>query len=63
MVPGARSKFGAPMFELQVFRKIEESACATLLGLFGTPSSHSASPPVICRPHIDSGPGELRKYL
>jgi len=38
------SKFGAPMFEHEVFRK--QMYCTevlvTLLGLFGTPRSHSA---------------------
>jgi len=47
MVPGARSKFVAPMFEPEVFRKqmycIEESIVA-LLRVFGA--------------HIDSVPGE-----
>ena len=37
MAPGARSKFGAPMFEPEVFRK--QMYCTevlvTLLGLFG----------------------------
>jgi len=42
MAAGARSKFGAPMFEPEVFRKqmycIEESSLlVTLLGLFGAP--------------------------
>jgi len=54
MTPGARSKFGSPMFEPEVFRKqmycIEEFV--TLLGLFGAPA-------VIRRPHIDSAHGEL----
>jgi len=49
MALGAKNKFGAPMFEAEVFRKqiycIEEGTC-TLLGLFG--ASHS-----------DSVPGEL----
>ena len=31
-----------------------------LLGLFGTPRSHSAPSAVIWRPHSDSAPGELR---
>jgi len=47
MVPGAKNKFGAPMFEPEVFRKqmycIEESAC-DILGLFGAPKSISAPP-------------------
>jgi len=49
MAPGARSKFGAPMFEAQLFRKqiycIEESTC----DIFGT----------FQRPSSDSAPGEL----
>jgi len=42
MAPGARIKFGAPMFEPEVFRKqmccIEESTCDTV-GIFGAPRS------------------------
>ena len=49
MAPGARNKFGAPVFESKVFRKqlycIEESIC-------GIPRSFR-------RPHSDSLPGEL----
>jgi len=49
MAPGARSNFGAPMFELEVFRKqmycIEESTC-DIVGTFR-------------RPHSDLAPGEL----
>jgi len=49
MAPGARSKFGAPMFEPEVFRKqiycIEESTC----DIDGT----------FARPRSDSAPGEL----
>jgi len=44
MAPGARSKFGAPMFAPEVFRK--QMYCievlVILLGLFGAPRSHSA---------------------
>jgi len=40
MAPGARSKFGAPMFEPEVFRKqmcgIEESTC-DIVRVFGVP--------------------------
>ena len=55
MAPRARSKFGAPMFEADVFRKqmycIEESRLlVTLLGLFGAPCNHSTSPAFIWRP-------------
>jgi len=50
MASGARSKFGAPMFEAEVFRKqiycIEESTCDTV-GTFW-------------RPHSNLAPGELR---
>jgi len=50
MAPGARSKFGVPMFEIEVFRKqmycIEE-IFVILLGVFGAPSSHLAPPTVI----------------
>jgi len=41
MASGARSKFGAPMFETELFRK--QMYCiavlVTLLGLFGAPLS------------------------
>jgi len=54
MAPGARSKYGAPMFEPEVFQKqihcIEESSLlVTLLGLFSAPSSDSA-PGELCPP-------------
>jgi len=55
MAPGARSKFGAPMFKFGVFRKQMhwiEVLLVTLLGLFGAPT-------IICRPYSDSVPGEL----
>jgi len=45
MAPGARSKFGALMFEPEVFRKqmhcIEESTC-DIVGTFRCPHSESA---------------------
>jgi len=60
MAPGARSKFGAPMFETEVFRKqmycIEECTC-DIVGTFWLPRSHSAPPAVTWRPHSDSAPG------
>jgi len=41
MLPGARSKVGAPVFEPEVFRKqircIEENTCDILLELFDAP--------------------------
>jgi len=55
MAPGARSKFGALMFEPEEFRKqmycIEESACDIV--------DFPSPPAVIRRPHSDSAPGEL----
>ena len=52
MAPGARSKFGAPMFEPEVFR--QQMYCIevllTLLGLFVVPRSHSA-PGELCPLH------------
>jgi len=58
MAPGARSKFGAPMFEPELFRKqmycTEESTCDS--GTFWCP-------PVIWRPHSDSAPGKLYPSL
>jgi len=45
MGPGAKSKFGATMFEPEAFRKqmycTEESTCG-ILGTFRDPCSHSA---------------------
>ena len=45
MAPGARWKFGAPMFEFDVFRKqmycIEGSTCG-IVGTFRRPNSDSA---------------------
>ena len=55
MAPGARSKFGAPMFEPEVFRKqmhcIEESACDIVRPLWG-PHNHSAPRTVFQRPRV-----------
>jgi len=55
MVPGERSKFDAPMFEAEIFRKkmyCNEKVLVTLLRLL---APHA----VIWRPHSDSAPGEL----
>ena len=45
MALGARSKFGGPVFETQVFQKqmccIEESTC-DVVGIFRVPSQSSA---------------------
>jgi len=45
MAPGARSKFGAPMFATEVFRKqmycIEECTC-DIVGTFRHPESFGA---------------------
>jgi len=59
MAPGARSKFGTPMFEPEIFRKhiscIEESTC-DIVGTFRHPSQSFGaqqsfgSPTVIGRP-------------
>jgi len=50
MVPGERNKFGAPMFEPELFQKqmysIEESNCDIVR--------------IFWQPHNDSAPGELR---
>ena len=47
MAPGARSKFGAPMFEPEVFRKqmycTEESTC-DIVETFRRPRSDLATP-------------------
>ena len=55
MARGTRSKFGAPIFEPEVFRKqmywIEESTY-DIVGTFRRPHSHSARPAVIRRPGI-----------
>jgi len=61
MAPGARSKFGATVFEHEVFRK--QMYCievlVTFLGLFGTPQSFGGLI-VIWRPG-NCGP-PLRRY-
>jgi len=47
MAPGAISKFDAPMFEPEGISKANmllKKVLATLLGLFGAPSSDLASP-------------------
>ena len=55
MVPGARSKFGTPMFEPDVIRKqmhcIEESAC-DIVGTFWRPRNDSAPIAVFQRPRV-----------
>jgi len=47
MTPGARSKFGAPIFDPEVFQKqmyfIEESTC-DIVGTFRLPRIHSVHP-------------------
>jgi len=57
MAPGARSKFSAPTFENEVFRKqiycIEESTC-DIVGTFRRPLQTFGAP------HSDSAPGDLR---
>jgi len=59
MAPGARSKFGAPIFEPEVFRKqmycIEECTC-DIIGIFWRPRSHSP-PRSIQRPRVIRRPG------
>ena len=53
MAPGARSKFGAPMFEPEDFRKqmycTEESTC-DIVGTFRRPPQSFSAPVVIWRP-------------
>jgi len=54
MAPGARSKFGAPMFEPEVFGSkctVLRKVLVTLLGLFGAPHSDSA-PGELCSPYL-----------
>jgi len=52
MAPGARSKFGAPVFKLEVFRKqkyrIEESSCA-IADTFRRPPAVIRRPPIVIR--------------
>jgi len=59
---GARSKFGAPMFEPEIFRKqtycIEESA-SEIVGTFRRPPQSFSVPAMILHPHSDSAAGEL----
>jgi len=53
MAPGTRSKFGAPIFEPEVFRKkiccIEENTC-DIVGTFRRPPQSFGTPIVIRRP-------------
>jgi len=54
MAPGARNKFAAHMFELEVFRKKMKAYCfekvlMTLFGTFWSPCSDS-SPGELCPP-------------
>ena len=63
MASGVRNKFGAPMFEPEVFLRkqmycIEESTC-DIVGTSQRPHSGLAPPAVIRRPRNDSAPGEL----
>ena len=47
MAPGARTKFGAHIFEPEVFRKqctALKNVRVTLLGRYGAPRNHSAPP-------------------
>jgi len=65
MAPGARSKFGAAVFEPEVFQK--QMYCievlVTFLGLFGTPQSFGALR-VIWRPgNCGPCPPSLRPWL
>ena len=65
MAPGARSKFGATVFEPEVLRK--QMYCTkvlvTFLGLFGTPQSFDALI-VIWRPgNCGPRPPSLRPWL
>jgi len=61
-MPGARSKFGASMFETEVFRKqiycVEESTC-DIFGTFIRPPQRFGAPAVIWRNHGGSAPGKL----
>ena len=64
MASGARSKFGAPMFEPEVFLKqmycAEESTC-DIVGTFRRPRNDSALPAEIRRPG-NCGPFALPRY-
>ena len=61
-MPGARSMFGAPLFEPEVFRKeiycIEGSNCE-IVGTIWRPQQIFGAAAVIRRPHNDPAPGEL----
>jgi len=63
MTPGTKSKFGAPVFETEVFRKqmycIEESTCY-VVGTFGALCNDSVPHEVIRGAPSDSAPKELR---
>jgi len=60
MAPRARSKFGAPMFESEVFRKqiyfIEDSTC-DIVGSFRRPPLSSGDPHLFGAPIVIRGLG------
>jgi len=66
MAPGTRSKFGAPMFEPEIFRKhihcIEESTCElsqcwdfSVLPAVISPSNSNSAPGELCPPRYAPG--------
>jgi len=63
MAPGARSKFGAPMFEPDIFRKqmycIEESICDIVGTLWRDSAPGELCPPFLPR-HPPRGRGHFR---
>jgi len=66
MAHGTRNKFGASIFELEVFRQqmycIEDSTC-NIVGTFWRPSQSLGVPRSNSAPHCDFAPGELCPLL
>jgi len=65
MAPGAWRKFGAIIFETEVFRKQMHciiEVLVTLLGLFGAPAAIRSPPQWFGAPIADSAPAELRPF-
>jgi len=60
MAPGARYKFGAPIFEPEVFRKqmyCVEECTYDILGIFRRPRNHSAPSQYFSAPRVIWRPG------
>jgi len=60
--PGQEASLASPCSNVRSFGRkftVLKKVIVKLLGIFGGPSRHLASPAVIRRPHNDPAPGEL----